>query len=282
MTTEQIFSVINDLSSLGTRIIGFDGGEPLLRQDLGRILEYAKGKGLTISLNTNGSLVPGRVSEIKYADSVDISLDGPAQVHDHLREKNSYRDIMEAAEVLKKNNIPLRFHYTLSKYNIQYVDFILEKAEELDIKISFGPLHSVHFWQEGEALESLYPEAKDYKKTLEKLISYKRKHKYIANSASSLRFIQNWPSVNQRIKCFAGKFFCRLEPNGDMYPCTMLRHRLKPVNCVTYGVREAFNRTLKVNCGGCWCMGTLELNYLLSLDVNTILNNMCQLFAGGL
>ena len=37
LTTEQIFSIIDELSELGTKIIQFTGGEPLLRDDIGKI-----------------------------------------------------------------------------------------------------------------------------------------------------------------------------------------------------------------------------------------------------
>lgn len=274
LTAKQIFSIIDELSSFGTKLIGFDGGEPLLREDLGSIIEYAKSKGLIVSLNTNGLLVPKRISAIKYVDLLDISLDGPEEIHDYIRGENSYGQVMKAIEVLKKNNIPLKLICTLSRYNINHIDFILRKAEDLKIEVRFGPLHSVHFWREGESLESLYPDISDYKKTLEKLINLKRKNKFIANSLSSLRYIQNWPFEDKVLTCFASKFICRIEPNGDVYPCTILRQRVHPINCIAHGIKQAFQQLLRVNCGRCWCMGTLELNYLLSFDISAICNNI--------
>jgi hypothetical protein len=54
----------------------------------------------------------------------------------------------------------------------------------------------------------------------------------------------------------------------------MMRNQLKPIDCVTYGFKKAFNELLYVNCGGCWCTGTLEVNYLLSLDIRTVWDNL--------
>ncbi|MBL7197060.1 MAG: radical SAM protein, partial [Candidatus Omnitrophica bacterium] len=274
LTTKQIFSIIDELSLLGTVIIGLDGGEPLLREDLSSIIKYAKKKNFIVSLNTNGSLVPDKISEIKDVDFLDISFDGPEEIHDFARGRKSYKEVMSAVEVVKKNSIPLKFNCTLSKYNINHIDFILKKAEELGIEVKFRPLHTVHFWKDEKILESLYPSKDDYKKGLETIINYKKNNKSVANSLSSLRYIKSWPLTEKKINCFAGKFLCRIEPNGDVYPCTMVRHRTKPINCLDCGLKKAFDELPDVNCEGCWCMGTLELNYLLSLDIGTIRDNI--------
>lgn len=274
LNTRQIFSIIDELASLGTKIIGFDGGEPLLREDIGRIVGYAKRRNFVVALNTNGSLVPEKISELKDVDMLDISFEGPEEIHDYIRGKNSYREIMTAVDFLKKNNIPLKFNCTLSKYNINCIDFILEKSAELGIEVKFSALHYVHAWKDELLLNPAYPAVNDYKRALERLIKYKRNNRQIANSMASLRYLYAWPQADKKLKCFASKLFCRIEPNGDMYPCTMLRHEAKPVNCTETGVKKAFEKLFRADCIGCWCTGTLELNYLLSLEISTVLNNV--------
>lgn len=273
LSTRQIFSILDELASLGTRIIGFDGGEPLLREDIGSIIEHAKKRNFVVAINTNGSLVPEKISELKDVDMLDISFEGPEEIHDYIRGNNSYREIMAAVDSLKRNKIPLKFNCTITKHNVNCMDSILEKSAELGIEVKFGALHYVHAWKDESFLAPLYPDIKDYKRALEQLIKYKRKGRQIANSIASLRYLYAWPLADRRLKCFAGKLFCRIEPNGDMYACSMLRHEVKPVNCIEEGVKGGFEKILKTNCIGCWCTGTLELNYLLSLEISTLLNN---------
>ena len=57
MTTSEVFSMIDQLTSLGMRRLGINGGEPLLREDISEIIRYAKKKDLLVSLFTNGYLV---------------------------------------------------------------------------------------------------------------------------------------------------------------------------------------------------------------------------------
>ena len=57
LTTKQTFSIIDELASLGTQRIGFTGGEPLLRKDIGEIINYSHSKGIFTGMVSNGSLV---------------------------------------------------------------------------------------------------------------------------------------------------------------------------------------------------------------------------------
>lgn len=272
LDTKQIFSIMDELANLGTTIIALDGGEPLLREDLGSIIDYAKKKDFIVTVNTNGSLVPKKIQQIKNLDLLNISLDGPAEVHDYIRGKNSYEEVMEAVEVSKKNNIPLKFNCTISRYNSNYIDFIVNKAKELKVKVKFEPISYAHFRKKKDILESMYPTISEYKKVIEKIISCKKTNKYIMNSTIGLKYIQNWP-FPKRINCFASKFLCRIEPNGDLFPCTMARNQVEPRNCIILGVKEAFECLPGVNCEKCWCTGTLEFNYLLSCVIGTIWDN---------
>jgi len=61
LTTPQVFALIDEMSGLGTRIIHFTGGEPLLRDDLGAIIDHCRQVGVLSSVNSNGSLISQRI-----------------------------------------------------------------------------------------------------------------------------------------------------------------------------------------------------------------------------
>ena len=75
-TTRELLKIIDELKEMGTRILTLHGGESLLQRDFGEIVNYAKLKGFYVSLNSNGTLVPKRISELKYLDNLCISMDG--------------------------------------------------------------------------------------------------------------------------------------------------------------------------------------------------------------
>jgi len=268
LNSREIFRVMDELKSMGTRIIGLDGGEPLLRDDIGEIIDYAKRKDFFVSINTNGYFIKEKFTQIKKADLINISFDGPEEAQDYLRGEGSYAAVMDAAELIKSHNIALKFNCTILKYNLSHIDFVLDKALELKVKVRFEPISDAHLKDGEEILSSMCPSATEYKEAIQKIKRAKRNNKYVLHSDWTLEYLLNWPFIKE-IDCFSGKFICRIEPNGDIYPCTMTRTAASN-NCLESGFKYAFESLAKVNCGRCWCLGTLEFNHLLSVDFKDV------------
>jgi len=264
LSTHEILAIIDELKALGTLAIAFDGGEPLLRDDIGEILSYCKSKRLFITINTNGSLVPKKIREIKKVDYLKISFDGPPEIHNYIRGDGTYSDAVKAIVAAKENYIEARLNTTLTKYNLRYIDFILNKAEEWNLKVKFQPVINSN---------TLYPRVDEYRQAIKKIILEKSKcSKYIINSLSSLNYIYTWPS-GKPLKCYAGILFCRISPMGNVYPCNIMRDSKSSVGCKDYGFKEVFkNMPRDYSCTGCWCTTSLELNYFLSFKIDALSN----------
>lgn len=78
LSFNKIKAVLLEAKGLNIRYIRFTGGEPLLRTDILKILDYAKSKGFYIFLNTNATLLDNSIikSLEKYVDNILISLCG--------------------------------------------------------------------------------------------------------------------------------------------------------------------------------------------------------------
>lgn len=126
-STEEAVSIISDLSDLGTKKMIFTGGEPLIRDDIGLLISEAKQEGMSVNLNSNGFLVPERVDTVKKTDKLVLSLDGPEEIHNELRGKESFQKVMKAIRVAKSNNIPVFITSVISKLNIDKIDWLLNK-----------------------------------------------------------------------------------------------------------------------------------------------------------
>ena len=75
---ETMFERLDQLADLGTPIITFSGGEPLLHPDLDRLIEHVRSRGIIAGLITNGYLLtPQRVNQLNDAglDHLQISID---------------------------------------------------------------------------------------------------------------------------------------------------------------------------------------------------------------
>src|SRR5213592_237343 len=69
---------IDKLAELGTSVVAFSGGEPMLHPDLDELIRHIRGRGMLAGLITNGYfLVPKRIKELNAAglDFLQISID---------------------------------------------------------------------------------------------------------------------------------------------------------------------------------------------------------------
>lgn len=145
LSTEQIKNL---LSAVKVKFISIGGGEPLMRDDLLDILEYAHNEGIKCEVLTNGTLITPELAEglIKWASSVVISLEGPREINDAIRGEGSFD---KAIEGLKLLNMPTRINTTISCLNYEYLDRMPEIASELHCYLSlqhlvFGEGDSFH------------------------------------------------------------------------------------------------------------------------------------------
>ena len=69
---------IDKLAELGTSVVAFSGGEPMLHPDLDALIRHIRGRGMMAGLITNGYfLVPKRIEQLNAAglDFLQISID---------------------------------------------------------------------------------------------------------------------------------------------------------------------------------------------------------------
>src|SRR4030042_1963730 len=84
---EKEKEILKQIHSSGVCGIAFEGGEPLLRNDLAEILAFSRSLPLQTSLVTNGTLLESRIDEIApYVNgAIYVSLDGLEKTHDMIR-----------------------------------------------------------------------------------------------------------------------------------------------------------------------------------------------------
>jgi radical SAM protein with 4Fe4S-binding SPASM domain len=112
------------------------GGEPTLHPDFAEFISYVKKRGLLCTVNTNGTLLKNLAGKIidSGVDSLDISLDGPTEIHDSIRGvPGTYARIMEGLAELEKKRFGrkpiIKAVITLGKENLEYVEKLLTDLE---------------------------------------------------------------------------------------------------------------------------------------------------------
>jgi len=271
LDTQQLIAVIDELAGMGTQSINFTGGEPLIREDVGQIINYTKKKGIKAGISSNGLLVARKINDIRSVDSLVLSFDGPQEIHDGQRCEGSHRSTLEAIRLAKMNDIAVRLHAVLTKNNIKSAGYILDFAREQGVTVNFAVVEFDPF-SDKENILSLLPEEQAFKSTILSLIAEKKKgNKHIGNSLAGLKYFYNWPHY-KKIPCCAGKIYCRIESNGDVFPCANLVNRDKPYNCIKHGFRDAFMSLSQSSCQACWCDTRIEMNYIYSFSWEAICN----------
>ena len=80
------------------------GGEPFLYPDLFPLVDYMKDAGLTVSVNTNGTLLAKNAEEIvrKKWHALFVSLDGFEETNDKIRGEGSYGRVVEGLAAVNR------------------------------------------------------------------------------------------------------------------------------------------------------------------------------------
>lgn len=108
---EDVLSEIAQAFSPSDIMLVASGGEPLVRADLFDILAHARKLGMRLGMVTNGwTLGPQTARRLAETgmESIVVSLDGPREIHDWLRNrKGSFDRAIGALQYLKQAGIPI-------------------------------------------------------------------------------------------------------------------------------------------------------------------------------
>lgn len=268
---EEIFELLKELKKLGTKKVSFSGGEPMLRKDIGEIINYCKTIGISPEMNTCGFLVAKRIKEIKVLDLIKISLDGPKDVNDFITRRNgSYEDAISAIEAAKSYDIKTVITVTMTKYNINHFGFIIELAKKYNCFVAFQPVKNMVYSK--TELKELFPDIHEYKKAVAKLISLKIEGDGVMrNSLAGLVHIYHWPDY-KKIRCAAGRLFMIFDVDGTVYPCDRVDNLYSGAlpNWQKLGVKKSIKSLPEVNCSGCGFCGALELSFMLNFKLSVL------------
>ena len=125
LSTEEVKKGLDTLSDLGVLEIVFSGGNPLIRDDAGEILDYASERFVT-TVYDNGSMAAAKIDALRNVDFVAISLDTlDEEKNDYLKGvPGAWKRAMEAIDTLKEEGIHVGVSPTISQVNLdEIVDF---------------------------------------------------------------------------------------------------------------------------------------------------------------
>ena len=137
LTTDEGKKLISDLASFGSPVLLFSGGEPMIREDLPELAEFAVDQGMRVVLSTNGTLL---TRELAYTfkkigvSYVGVSVDGMEKTHDGFRGvKGAFDMTLKGIRICRDEGIKVGMRVTMNRKNVADIPALFELIETENI-----------------------------------------------------------------------------------------------------------------------------------------------------
>lgn len=189
LTWEQAVNTLDQLKTRGSRLLVFEGGEPLLWKGGGRTINdlvmEAKKRFLAVGMTTNGTLPLDVPTDILW-----VSLDGLRETHNRLRGADIFDRVVE--NIRKSRHPRLLAHITINNQNAgeipQLVEFLVPYVRGV----------TVQFYYPYNRRDELFLDFDRRAALLEQLIAMKKSGLPILNSTAAMRAMKqnHWKCVD--------------------------------------------------------------------------------------
>ncbi len=209
-------SIIDQAQEIGTTLIIFDGGEPLLYTGLEELISHVDQQCAIPGLFTSGvGFTAERAQSLKEAGlyMLSVSLDSAHEEgHDLMRGRPGvFRDALSAISNGVEAGLLVNIYVVISPRNIHELDDFYQLARETGVhEISFFEIVPTGRWLEhtNEVLS-----AEDRKKFDDFVLR--------TSNIDGPRIFPI-PHIVGKMGCFAGRKWLHITPEGNVWPCSCL------------------------------------------------------------
>jgi radical SAM protein with 4Fe4S-binding SPASM domain len=275
---------------MGVLEIEITGGEPLLRQDFGKILQAVREMGFVVTLLTNGTLLNEEIVEILSGMDikfVQIPLEGLQESHEFIRGEGTFERCLDSIKLLKSKNIPVQVRTTVTKRSLSELEDLAKLLAELKVDsfllAEFIPVGRGMAWEKDLLLN-------DEEKAVfqETYVRIKEAYPELSLRGGPYGYLEgqkDFAGANEfRRSIMCGLLrgdWCQIMPDGTVTPCDLIIFRAG--NIRTQSIQEIWNNSpvfktfrefdlenLKGSCGSCAykriCGGCRALAFLFNGD----------------
>lgn len=231
LSTLQWKQVIRDASVAGARTIVFSGGEPLLREDIFELISYVKNNSLNACITSNGysidDVVASRLSQAGV-DVVNISIEGPRDIHDNLRGYGAFDKAVLALENLKKYGVETTVATIVSIWNYKYLSYVVKLARDYAATtIKFQPFNRIFLRNRHDSDNFLISECEigTVAQVMSEAVKLCDAYGIATNPRTYLEKIPLYlgeKNIDSNFGCDALWMSCSINCQGEIYPCWVL------------------------------------------------------------
>ena len=202
LSKKDVFKVLDTIGNSSIILVSLEGGDPLMRKDLGEILEYAYKKPFYLFFTTNGDLLDKRpmVEYGKHIDYLHISID---EEHDNL-------DFFERLEEFQSYGPKICIQSVVTKESLNTIEEKVQKVYNAGARMVIMP--ATHL----DGTDDFYPDPKKFREEILQL-----KKKYVNTITTPNGYLDN---INKSHGCSASSVI--IDSDGELfYPCRTIGKR---------------------------------------------------------
>lgn len=270
LSTVEVFDLLDEAYDAGMRGYYMFGGEPLVRRDIGKIVDYAADKGFVTVMNTNGSFLEKKARELSKLDFAFVSVDYYNDYDDIIRGRpGNFDEAMAGIRAMKRSGrTKTAIVTTISHLNRDAIYPMAELAKELGVGISFNSIEqSMDFGLTTDETTPNFEIGLDSKGLMEfykTLLQLKREGYPLLETE---KVLQDYVS-GKPWKCQFPKMFVYVTPDRKIYSCNYsLHYDLKEGNFQDYFGSPTFKGWIKdaESCNN--CVRTCVRGYSYTYDI---------------
>ncbi len=218
LSSEVIERVIGEALDLGSYMISFDGGEPMLRQDLPNLVARVDERAISASFSSGYGLTEERAKSLKEAGlyAVRISIDSPhPEEHDRFRgREGAFDDALSGIKNALAAGLMTDLFMVASPMNIDDLEDAYNLAAELGAhELSLYEIVAVGRWS--SHLDDVLSKA-----DVDRLSRFHEEKNRLAEGPRVTAF----PRLlgPEMFGCFAGRRWLHVDASGDVLPCAYM------------------------------------------------------------
>jgi MoaA/NifB/PqqE/SkfB family radical SAM enzyme len=228
LPAEDVKRGLNILRDLGVVDLVLSGGNPLLREDIEEIIDYASQYFIT-TVYDNGSMAVNKIDALRKADLVAISIDSlDSKKNDYVRGvRGAWKNAMEAVEKLREEGITVGVSPTISQLNLyeilNFTKYFINKG--IPVWYCLYSYDSAsderHLFKIGKKInEFAITDKKAMVRLCDSLIEMKRKNSNIMMTTKLLKALREFYLTGERPwECRAFKNFFMIDHVGRVAGC---------------------------------------------------------------
>ncbi|MGF7400473.1 PqqD family peptide modification chaperone [Thermoanaerobacterium thermosaccharolyticum] len=226
LTVDEFINIAQQFSELGTQTIFLTGGEPFIKKDINKLIDFVAREFSTVNIASNAYMLSEKTIELiaKHKNiSIQVSIDSIENTHDKIRGVlGAYSRTIKNIKKLCELKIPVTISFTMNDINVDELEVVIKKAKEIGcIGVNIGLTSN-----SGRAKQNNIPTkiAKDFvSKLVESYNKFSTPDFFVGLDICETKIRDFFESIEYANKCGAGYNVIHIFADGKVSMCPAIK-----------------------------------------------------------